>query len=55
MSVVMDLDARELYVSQGNPCQHPLERLTFEGLLDKPSPLAAQRQAVTGPTLAVGA
>jgi isopenicillin-N N-acyltransferase-like protein len=49
MSVVMDLEARELYVTEGNPCQYPIQRLTFDGLLDKPSPLVAQRAAATGP------
>lgn len=49
MSVVMDLDARELYLSEGNPCQHEPEHLTFPGLLDKPSPLVAARNSATAP------
>lgn len=33
-SVVMDLDDRVLHLSDGNPCEHPYRRLTFDGLLD---------------------
>lgn len=43
MSVVMDLDERALYISDGNPCRHEYRRLSFEGLLDKPSRLALLR------------
>jgi isopenicillin-N N-acyltransferase like protein len=45
-SVIMDLDERVMYLSEGNPCQYPPEPLSFEGLLDKPSPLAALRDSV---------
>lgn len=43
MSVVMDLDERSLYLSDGNPCQSDFRHLTFDGLLDKPSQLALLR------------
>jgi hypothetical protein len=46
MSVIMDLDERVMYLSEGNPCQHPPGLLSFDGLLDKPSPLAAMRDCV---------
>jgi isopenicillin-N N-acyltransferase-like protein len=45
-SVVMDLDERIMYLSDGNPCQYPPERLSFDGLLAKPSPLATMRESV---------
>jgi isopenicillin-N N-acyltransferase-like protein len=48
MSVVLDLDARTIYLSDGNPCQHEYRRLTFDGLLDKPSRLADLRRQVVG-------
>lgn len=38
-SVIMDLDARTMWLSDGNPCEYPPRPLTFDGLLDKPSPL----------------
>ncbi|MDA0642332.1 C45 family autoproteolytic acyltransferase/hydolase [Nonomuraea ferruginea] len=38
-SVIMDLDERTVWLSDGNPCRHPHRPLTFDGLLDKPSPL----------------
>lgn len=47
MSVVMDLDARTLHLADGNPCSHDYRVLTFEGLLDKPSPWAELRASVT--------
>jgi isopenicillin-N N-acyltransferase-like protein len=34
-SVVMDLDERAMYLSDGNPCEVPYRRLTFDGLLDE--------------------
>ena len=43
-SVVLDLDARAMYVSDGNPCQNDYRRLTFDGLLHKPSRLAGLRR-----------
>lgn len=43
LSVIMDLDEQAIYLSDGNPCQHPARRLTFDGLLDKPSSLALMR------------
>ncbi|GGO79045.1 C45 family autoproteolytic acyltransferase/hydolase [Nonomuraea cavernae] len=42
MSVIMDLDERTIWLSDGNPCRHPHRPLTFDGLLDKPSPLLAR-------------
>lgn len=36
-SVVMDLDERAMYLSDGNPCEMPYRRLTFDGLLDEPA------------------
>jgi isopenicillin-N N-acyltransferase-like protein len=48
MSVIMDLDERTIYLSEGNPCQSPPVELTFGDLLDKPSPLASMRAAVDG-------
>jgi isopenicillin-N N-acyltransferase like protein len=47
MSVVLDLDARAMYLSDGNPCQNDYRHLTFEGLLDKPSRLAGLRAELT--------
>lgn len=41
MSVIMDLDARTVWLSSGNPCEYPHRQLTFGNLLDKPSPLVA--------------
>jgi isopenicillin-N N-acyltransferase-like protein len=46
MSVIMDLDAREIHLSDGNPCQSAPRRLTFDGLLTKQSELAALRLEV---------
>lgn len=43
ISVIMDLDERTLYLADGNPCVKPYRALTFDGLLDKPSPLAQMR------------
>ncbi|MFC5179409.1 C45 family autoproteolytic acyltransferase/hydolase [Nocardioides taihuensis] len=48
MSVVLDLDARTMYLSDGNPCQNEYRSLTFEGLLDKPSRLAVLREQLEG-------
>jgi hypothetical protein len=45
-SVIMDLDERAMYLSEGNPCQYPSEMLSFDGLLDKPSSFAAMRDSV---------
>jgi len=45
-AVVMDLDEKVMYLSEGNPCQYPPELLSFDGLLAKPSPLAAARESV---------
>ncbi len=39
VSVIMDLDDRTMWISAGNPCEHPHRPLTFGDLLDKPSPL----------------
>lgn len=48
-SVIMDLDDRTIWVSDGNPCRHPYRALTFDGLLDKPSPLLASDTADSHP------
>jgi isopenicillin-N N-acyltransferase like protein len=40
-SVLMDLDAQVLYVSDGNPCTAPYRALDYAGFLGKPSPVAA--------------
>ena len=45
-AVIMDLDQKVMYLSEGNPCQFPPEPLSFDGLLAKPSPLAAMRESV---------
>lgn len=50
MSVIMDLDERAIYLSEGNPCRNPHRRQTFEGLLDRPSPLAVLRADVENGT-----
>jgi isopenicillin-N N-acyltransferase-like protein len=45
-SVIMDLDERVMYLSEGNPCQHAPELLTFGELLAKQSRTAAMRESV---------
>jgi isopenicillin-N N-acyltransferase-like protein len=45
-SVIMDLDERVMYLSEGNPCQYRPELLTFGGLLTKQSRAAAMRESV---------
>lgn len=38
-SVLMDLDARELWIADGHPCRTPYRRLDYAGFLSKPSPV----------------
>lgn len=38
-SVLMDLDDRRMWVSDGQPCTNPYRELALGGLLDKPSPV----------------
>ncbi|HEX6933716.1 MAG TPA: C45 family peptidase [Streptosporangiaceae bacterium] len=40
-SVLMDLDARQMWISDGNPCTAPYRMLDYAGFLAKPSPVAA--------------
>jgi isopenicillin-N N-acyltransferase like protein len=40
-SVLMDLDARRMWLSDGNPCTAPYRMLDYAGFLAKPSPVAA--------------
>jgi isopenicillin-N N-acyltransferase-like protein len=44
-SVLMDLDARRLWVADGNPCTHPYRELDYSDFLGKPASL---RSVVTG-------
>ena len=44
-SVIMDLDERGLWLTDGNPCKMPWRRLDYGELLAKPSPLG--RRSVT--------
>lgn len=56
VSVIMDLDERTMWLSDGNPCEHPHRPLTFGGLLGKPSPLrtAPAAGAAIGATAGAG-
>lgn len=38
-SVLMDLDASRMWVSDGNPCEHPYRELDYAAFLAKPSPV----------------
>jgi isopenicillin-N N-acyltransferase like protein len=40
-SVLMDLDAARMWISDGNPCTAPYRALDYSGFLAKPSPVAA--------------
>jgi isopenicillin-N N-acyltransferase-like protein len=40
-SVLMDLDARCLWLADGHPCSTPYRRLDYAGFLSKPSPVRA--------------
>ena len=40
-SVIMDLDARRLWLADGHPCTTPYRELDYSGFLSKPSPLRA--------------
>jgi isopenicillin-N N-acyltransferase like protein len=42
-SVLMDLDAKRMWVSDGQPCTHPYRELDYGEFLAKPSPLIASR------------
>ncbi len=48
MSVVLDLDDRVMYLSDGNPCQNEYRRLTFDDLLHKESRLGGLRRRLEG-------
>ncbi len=45
-SVLMDLNARQMLVADGNPCTAPYRELDYSGFLGKPSPVA---RAASGP------
>jgi len=40
-SLIMDLDARRLWLADGNPCSTPYRELDYSDFLSKPSPLRA--------------
>jgi isopenicillin-N N-acyltransferase-like protein len=40
-SILMDLDARRMWVADGHPCTTPYRELDYAGFLAKPSPLRA--------------
>lgn len=40
-SVIMDLDARRLWLADGHPCETPYRELDYAAFLSKPSPLRA--------------
>jgi len=42
-SVLMDLDAQRMWVTDGNPCAAPYRELDYSGFLAKPSPVAQAR------------
>ena len=44
-SVLMDLDAKRMWVADGHPCTNPYRELDYEGFLAKPSPVTAGRPA----------
>src|SRR5215470_6529571 len=48
-SVLMDLDARMMWVSDGNPCTAPYRRLDYSSFLAKTSPVAQQPAAKDRP------
>lgn len=48
-SLIMDLDARTLWLSEGPPCSTPYAELEYAGLLAKPSPVAQDQQARAAP------
>jgi isopenicillin-N N-acyltransferase-like protein len=38
-SVLMDLDAKQMWVADGHPCTNPYRQLDYAGFLSKPSPV----------------
>lgn len=40
-SVLMDLDARRMWIADGHPCTNPYRELDYSAFLSKPSPLRA--------------
>lgn len=39
-SVLMDLDAKRMWIADGNPCSTPYREIDYSGFLSKPSPVA---------------
>ena len=46
-SVLMDLNARQMWVADGNPCTAPYRELDYGGFLAKPSPVAQAAEAAS--------
>jgi hypothetical protein len=46
-SVLMDLDARRMWVADGAPCSHPYRELDYGDFLSKPSPIAMPARRAT--------
>jgi hypothetical protein len=44
-SVLMNLDTRVMWVSDGNPCSAPYRKLDYSDFLAKPSPVARKPAA----------
>lgn len=44
-SVLMDLDAKRMWVADGHPCTNPYRELDYAGFLGKPSPVVAGRSS----------
>lgn len=46
-SVLMDLNARQMWVADGNPCTAPYRELDYAGFLAKPSPVGQAAKAAS--------
>ncbi len=51
-SVLMDLNARQMWLADGNPCTAPYRELDYSGFLGKPSPVALAAAGQAGPAAA---
>ena len=47
-SVLMDLDARTMWVADGHPCTAPYRELDYREFLSKPSPVNGQKPSSAG-------
>jgi isopenicillin-N N-acyltransferase-like protein len=51
-SVLMDLDAGRMWLTDGNPCTEPYRELDYSGFLAKPSPVAQDAPGPAGQAVA---